>query len=477
MTTDDPAFLDILERLSGLQNYERHVEVPYQSKSFDLDEFRVFLQELGNPQRYFASVLVTGTAGKGSTAVMISGILRAAGFRVGLYTSPHLVDIRERIQVDGEMILQADFSRIGEDILGRLHFQTARSKGSRTFFEVLTALGFQYFREKSVQIAVVEVGVGGRLDATNVVSPLVSVFTLIGVDHTHWLGRTRTEIAREKSGIIHPGSDVVTVTQSQAVVRVIEDRARECESMVMRQGRDFSLRHYRGVRSSLYYFRSPQTSIDNLTLGLNGGFQQSNAAAAIATILRLNRHGFPVSQVHIRTALASSRWAGRFHRLVLRYPGGSLRGREVILDGGHNPVSTRGLTQSLKAEFAPRKIRTIFAAARDKDAKKMLQLLGDVSESLVLTTFPGPRSRSPRELVDFCPPKKATTIKESGIDALKYLLVNSDEDDVILVTGSLFLVGDVLKNLAGPGGTDSDQIIIEADSASPLIRDSPSGKL
>jgi len=372
---------------------------------------RRVMEHLGNPQNRYPSVHVAGTNGKGSVSAMIAAVLKQAGLRVGLTTSPHLEKVNERFQVNGEMISNAD--------LGRLTRRLTRRFANLTEFEFLTVLAFVWFSEQKVDVAVVETGLGGRLDATNVLSNvLVSVITTIDFDHMDWLGNTLEKIAFEKAGIIKPRVPVVTGT-SGAAFRVIASVAKK-----------------RGAR--LFSARA-ETS---LPIALEGRHQRRNADVALAALDVLNRSYFRISRHEIQKGLKVLRWPGRFERFMI---GSGPRRKRVILDGAHNPAGCRVLAAALKEKrLAP--VALLFGALRDKDISSMAKILSPVVERCVTVPVPSER-RADAETLARLPAWRGKASPAGSVSAGLEKILTGDRSRPVVVAGSLYLVGDVRRRI------------------------------
>jgi dihydrofolate synthase/folylpolyglutamate synthase len=378
---------------------------------------------LGHPERAAPTLHVAGTNGKGSTAAMLAAMLAAAGRRVGLYTSPHLVSFRERIVIAGSPIDEAavvnGVARI-RSVLG--------PSMDLTCFEVMTLLAWDAFRAAQVDVVVLEVGLGGRLDATNVVTPAIAIITNVGLDHEAYLGSTLTDIAREKAGIIKPG--VPTVSGATGVAaEVIAARAAELASSLEVLGRDFVLEP--DAAGTLAY-RSARGVRSPLTLALEGAHQRRNAALAIRALERV-----PVltpAPSAIAAGLANVRWPGRL-QVVCREP-------LVLLDGAHNAEGVETLVTEIRARAAGRRVRVLFGVMRDKGWQTMLRALGDVASEIVLTRPRQPRSAAPADLAGAV--SGPVRVCDDPVSAYRELIAASAQDDVVVVAGSLFLVGDLL---------------------------------
>jgi dihydrofolate synthase/folylpolyglutamate synthase len=379
-------------------NYSEALAWLYSTQLFGiklgLENTRRLLAALDHPERACRFLHVAGTNGKGSTCAMLDAVLRAAGHRSGLYTSPHLVDFRERIRVNGERIPEADVARI----LTRLRDATSGWAHAPTYFELSTALALRHFADAGAELVVLETGMGGRLDSTNAVTPIVSVITPIAMDHAQWLGDTLAKIAAEKAGILKPGVSAVSA--------VLEARARE-------------------VGAPLEFVREPFPG----HVGLAGSHQKENAALAVAA-LRAARIDIP--DAALRQGLATMQWPGRFQRL----------GDRFVLDGGHNPHAAAQLVRTWREEFGEERPLVIFSALGDKEYAAMLETLAAIADELWIVPVRSARATEPETLAAAAP--VPARIFES-LDAA--LAEAKSRDRRVLVTGSLFLVGEALEIL------------------------------
>ncbi len=391
-----------------------------------LERVAAAVERLGHPERCAPALHVAGTNGKGSTAAMLDAMLRAGGRTVGLYTSPHLVSFRERIRVAGEPITEAEVV----DGIARLRRDLDDAAGL-TAFEVMTLLAWTTFAARGVDAQVLEVGLGGRLDATNVVVPEVAVITSIARDHEQFLGDTIAAIAAEKAGIVKPGVPVVSGAAGEAG-DVVAARAAAVGSTLSRLQRDFALAPDADGR---LVYRSDATRVDGVTLGLAGRHQRDNAALAlraveIAPTVR-------VAPEAMRAGLAAVRWPGRL-QLVRRAP-------DVVLDGAHNPAGVDGLVEEMRSLAAGRTVRVLFGVMRDKHWRAMLDAIATLAAAVIVTRPRQPRSADPTDVARTSP--VAATVVEDPAAAYAEIVAMSAPADVVLVTGSLFLVGDVLATL------------------------------
>lgn len=397
--------------------------------SLGLEAPTALLAALGDPQKKVPVLHIAGTNGKGSVAAFSASILKAAGLRVGLYTSPHLVDFRERIQINGELISQEDL----EEGIRRLQSVTQGWERSPTFFELTTALAFDYFARQKCDVIVLETGLGGRLDATNLAADKVAcAITSISIDHQEWLGSTLADIAREKAGIMRPGVPVVTSPQPAEVMEVLREEA-------MRMG------------APLIIVDEPMTR--EMPLGLAGSHQRWNAAAA----LKLMEQGpWELSEKIKQQGLKTVSWPGRFQHCQLE------NGRKIILDGAHNPAAAEQLVATWKEIFPEQKCCLVFGSLLDKEGEKMLRILETIASSIILVSVHSPRAVSSSELQKMAPSAMAFSSLEEVLEK-KNIFVDpippfySDLNPPILLTGSLFLVGEALALLQGKAYSPSWQ--------------------
>ena len=401
---------------------------------FKLDRVTRVLDELERPQDRFPVVHVAGTNGKGSVAAMLHAIFTAAGYRVALYTSPHLVRLTERIRVGAREISPGTFV----EVFRRVTRAAERVNAAPTFFEFVTAMAFEHFAGSTPDLAVVEVGLGGRLDATNVVTPTASVITTIGLDHQEYLGDTIEAVAREKAGIIKHARPVVVGNVPERAAAVIRACAEERGARVCQYGQDFTLSGGPERR-----FCGLGRAVDDIRLGLRGEFQYENAATAIAAALMQQALPSPGDDA-IRRGLASVRWPGRLE-VVGTAP-------LVVVDGAHNADGARVLAAEMGRLAPGRRVHLLFAVMRDKSWSAMVQALGSVAASVTVTCVRPPRGEDPVRLAAAFAPHGPVTIASDPVAALERLRRTVDTHDVILVAGSLFLVGAVREGLLRAGG-------------------------
>jgi dihydrofolate synthase/folylpolyglutamate synthase len=428
------------------------------SHKFDLAHMRVLLQVLDHPERRFPSVLIAGTNGKGSTAATLASILRASGLKTGLYTSPHLVRINERIRVNGQEIGDDDFAslhahvdRIAESLVERSELPWHPS-----FFEMMTAIAFEHFAREKVDLAVLEVGMGGRLDATNVVEPRVSVITDISLDHQKFLGDTVGEIAKEKVGIIRPGGAVVTLPQhpeaNDVIGNTILDLGARAVNAVpyvppVSPGSTEYLVSSTKQGNARDVYRYPLQVLGEQILvetPLVGRHQLRNVALAIAAAVELSEQGFRgITAKSIERGIRETRWPGRFQVIAAR-PGWP----EVVIDVAHNPAGAWALRSTLSERYQDRPLIFVFGAMRDKAISEMTEILFPLAEQVIATRPDNPRAASPEEIQQAA---ARTSVEIETVEdvpqAVERARALAKPGAVMVITGSIYLVGEVMRSI------------------------------
>ncbi len=418
----------------------RELAAPTQASAakFDLENITVLAERLGRPDRAYPSGHIAGTNGKGSTAAFLEAILRDAGFRTGLNTSPHLERINERIRVSGEDISDEAFA----DILSRVQAITeellaaGKLRAHPTYFECVTAMAFEYFAQQRVEFGVFEVGLGGRLDSTNILTPVVSIITRIDFDHENFLGHSLREIAGEKAGIIKPSVTVIVAEQRPEAHEVIQNRAKELLSPVIDTNEAFRIED-ESLENGLA--RAQVTEIESgwtieLTPSLPGRFQLQNALNAVAAARLLQRRGFRISDDSIAHGIATTVWPGRIEK-IQSHP-------DVYLDGAHNPSAARELSHFIEENLNGKKIFLLYGALRDKAVDEVAGLLFPLAAEVILTAPATSRAISASQIEEIAAhyANKSRTIPDAS-EAIDYALSKASPDDVIFITGSLYLVG------------------------------------
>jgi dihydrofolate synthase/folylpolyglutamate synthase len=436
MKKGEEAYKNALDFLYSYVDFSLQKVDTYSPARFKLERMHTLVESLGNPQQAYPSIHVTGTKGKGSVSAFCASALKEAGYTVGLYTSPHLDDYAERIQVDGEFISHSDLAEMVEVIKPYVVVIP-----EITTFEITTALAFMYFMRRKVTAAVIEVGLGGRLDATNVVLPEVTVITSISYDHTLLLGNTLTEIAREKSGIIKTGIPVVTSPQEEEAKLVIDRVAREHSSKLIQVGRDVLFKevsHSLEGQTFQVWSAENKGELASLSIPLLGSHQVVNAAVAYATLDVFTQKGFAVDLNNIKNGFSKTFWPGRFE-IVQKSPG-------VILDCAHNRDSALKLRISLEEYFPGKSIILIFGASEDKDIQGMfVELTPLVKEVLFVKSF-HPRAIEPIKLEEMLRPfGLSANIADHIPDALEKATQLAGDSSAVVVTGSIFVVAEARK--------------------------------
>jgi len=413
--------------------YEQAISFLYSLERFGillgLDNINLLLERLGNPQRRFRAIHVAGSNGKGSTATFVTEILSRAGMKTGLYTSPHLNDFRERIRVGKSLIPREAIVSLTDKIRGL--YDPART----TFFELTTALAFEYLAQAEPDMAVIEVGLGGRLDATNTLNPVVTVITDISREHEDYLGTGIASVAREKAGIIKPGVPLVTGASRHEARSVILAVAAEAGAEVKEFGRNF-----RGVKSSQTTFRyeSGTLTLDNVILGMAGSHQMKNASLAVAAVEELIARGYTIPEKAIREGIRSAHFPGRFE-LLRKNP-------DVVIDGAHTPEGMRLLKSSLRSLYPGARPLMLLGMLRDKNFSALVRIIAPVAREIVCVPPQGDRALDPEELAamvsDLGIPASASP---SIVEGFHRLMDKASVNDLIVAAGSLYMIGPVRR--------------------------------
>jgi dihydrofolate synthase/folylpolyglutamate synthase len=421
------------DQLNLEKKYDQALEFLYGLERFGillgLDNIQNILNRIDNPQGKFDSIHVAGSNGKGSTASFITNMLTLAGYKTALYTSPHLNDFRERIRIGGELVskesLVEAFERIKE------FYDPERT----TFFEFTTAMAFDCIARAKPDVAIIEVGLGGRLDATNTINPLVSIITDISLEHEDYLGKGLAAVAGEKAGIIKKNTPVITGATRKIPFSVISAKAKELQAPLKLFGKDFKGK--RTGLSSFHYF-SPSLSISNMNLGMPGAHQMKNASLAIATIEELKNRGFDISDEVIREAVLKTRFPGRFE-LLRQNP-------DVIIDGAHTPEGMRLLKSSIKRNYPNRKPLLLFGALKDKNYGNLAGIIAPVAKMVMCVAPHSDRSVDSGQMSElFTELGVSSCFAPSIEDGFAKLMEMAHEDDLIVAAGSLYMIGPIRK--------------------------------
>ncbi len=410
-------------------------------KKFGLEPIQAILASLGNPERRYPSAIVAGTNGKGSTSAMLAAILQRAGYRTGLYSSPHLVRVNERIRINGAELSDDDFAAaftaVHRAVEQLIHAQALPHRPS--FFEYLTATAFQHFARASVDFAVLEVGMGGRLDATNVTDASVAVITNVDLDHQEFLGKTLAAIAGEKAGVIKPGRVVVSGCEHPEVRSVIQRKCHEAGAdLIETVGLEAASNLFHLDGRYGFDMQMDGCALTGFTLRMAGKFQVKNAIAAAASARQLAQAGFRITPESIREGLRTASWPGRLEAIRQR--------PLILLDGAHNPAAAREVAEFVHRHLAGRKLRLVYASMRDKDIGEISRILFPLAHSIFLTRTEVERAALPEAILALAPSgRRQTVIEPDPVRALEQAIYSTLPEDVILVAGSLFLVGAIKK--------------------------------
>jgi len=405
-----------------------------------LDSMEAFLDRVGHPQRGLASIHVAGTNGKGSVSSALLSVLSRAGYRVGLYTSPHLSSVRERFRINDAFIPEADFAGVASQI------RAVIGNGQITYFEFTTALALLWFAQEKVDLAILEVGMGGRLDATNVVTPLAGVITNVTMDHEAYLGDTLEAVAGEKAGIIKPNVPLVSAVADDVSRVVVEKTCAEKGAPLYLLGRDFAM-HSDVAGSWEYDGLGGDRRLAGLRCNLIGRHQADNMAVVLA-ICDLLQARYPVPEAAIREGLATVRWPGRLESFVVQRDGEE---RRFLLDGAHNPAGVESLVAALRDDFTCRNLVMVWGSMADKDLAGTLAQVAPLADTLILTRPAGERAATAAQLLaqvpSFCQGKAVQTVDVR--EALNRAWELAGPEDLVCIAGSLYLVGAARQELLG----------------------------
>jgi dihydrofolate synthase/folylpolyglutamate synthase len=422
MPPANPTYESALQDLYSLQKY---------GIKFGLSQTANLLAGLGDPHLGRSFIHVGGSNGKGSVACLVESALRHCGYRTGLFTSPHLVHFRERFRINGQPISREETIQLYDELR-----EAMDPREPPTFFEAVTAMALACFRRRDTDIAVIEVGMGGRLDATNLITPLVSVITNISLEHREFLGDTLLEVAGEKAGIVKKGVPLLTGATDPGVLDLLLRRCLERKAPRYLLDRDF---FHRDQETGLT-FSGDHLLLENLKIGLRGRHQRHNAAMALAVLDILSGQGWPLSHEGIARGCARAWWPGRMHQIA--------SSPRLVLDGAHNPAAIQELARSLRKEFDFRRLLSVVGIMEDKDARAMLASLLPLTDHFLFTRPEYPRAMNPHTLQRQCPePLPEHQIIPSLPQALDSARAMAGPEDLVLVCGSLFTVGEALSHL------------------------------
>lgn len=420
-----------------------------------LEAMENFLEKVSRPDRKLRFVHVAGTNGKGSVSVNIVSMLSRAGYEVGLFTSPHLSSVRERFRVGNRFISEDEFARHASRV------KEAMGEEMITYFEFTTALAMLWFAEVGVDLVVLETGLGGRLDATNVVQPLISVITNVSMDHEAYLGNDLGSVAFEKAGIIKEGIPLVTGVNEDISRKVVSDKCLEMKAPMYLFDRDFAAEDagennwcWGGVHPDM------QVNYDNLRCGMKGDYQRANSSLAVAVLVLLQQFGFNHGPEDIRQGLLEVKWPGRLEYLQLQN-GEDAAGVEgefnqkrtlrYLLDGAHNPAGVQSLVQTLKNDYSYQRLIVLWGAMEDKDFSQTLVPVAELASLIVLTKPQGERAAEPATLYDALakPQQDVCRQIDDAREALDFVRKEAEVEDLVLIAGSLYLIGEMRSCLVG----------------------------
>ena len=434
------SFEEALDYLNSLVNYEKCPILSYDSGLLKPQRVSNLFDLLGNPHQVIKVIHIAGTKGKGSTAAMITSILESNGLRVGLFTSPHLVNPRERIRIGYELIREDEFAQFLFKIKSRLKSSGGKTLLSPTFFEIYTALAFLYFRYCQVNFAVIEVGMGGRLDATNISHSLLEVITPISLDHTRELGNSLVSIAREKAGIIKNKTPVISAPQKKSVSTVIRKICQEKKARLIEVGKDIQFEAGKmNKKGQIFTIKGLRGVYSDLFVPLLGSHQIINAATAIGTIETLQEMGFSISRDSIFNGLRKVKWPGRVQFFDTAPP--------IIIDSAHNGASANALAKCLRELFSGEAITIILGVLRHKNVQAIARPLFPLARRIILTSVNSPRSLPGKELFSIIREYREDKliVEKNLVFALRRARSLAGKDNLICITGSVYLAGEALQ--------------------------------
>ncbi|WP_404355682.1 bifunctional folylpolyglutamate synthase/dihydrofolate synthase [Cytobacillus firmus] len=402
-----------------------------------LQRMEWMMEKLGHPERRIKSVHIGGTNGKGSTVTFLRSILQEAGYSVGTFTSPYFENFNERISLNGTPIGDDDLVQLANDIYPLAVELEQTELGGPTEFEIITAMAFQYFGHiRPVDLVLFEVGLGGRYDSTNIIYPVLSIITSIGLDHTAILGDTYEKIAFEKAGIIKPGISVITAVKQEEALAVIQDKALGLKSPIYQLGNEFTISDHKSlVQGEFFSLETVFQEFRDLETGMSGKHQIENASLAVMAAELLNKfYSFLIEEKHIRAGLKTAFWPGRFE-IVSHDP-------LVVIDGAHNEEGISALTAELEKRFGDRSKKIIFAALADKKLDKMINKLDSAADSITFTEFHFPRAASAEDLYNLSDSGRKQ-FHTDWKELLKTEVCESGKNSVLVITGSLYFLSEV----------------------------------
>jgi len=426
-------------------DYEKMRRVRYNSDTFNLDRMRLLLKKLNNPHQKLRTVHIAGTKGKGSTATMLAAMLQSCGHSVGLYTSPHICDIRERISINGQKIPRTELTKLIAKSAPHIERMT---KDKPTFFEIMTAIAFSYFKDRSVDIAIIETGLGGRLDSTNVLEPAVCGITSISMDHTHQLGDNIADIAKEKAGILKKNVPVISVSQHPSAKRVLLKVAKDTKTKISFTGEDieFSYRVESSRRDGCHTricLTTPSSRFEHLPVPVLGEHQAINCGLALALLDQLKKQGLDITDEKAIEGLSTVQLPGRME-IIRKEP-------KILVDGAHNAASIQALLRGVGQHIPYDSMVMIFACAADKDVTGMMRQIATGADKVIFTKAANcPRMADPKDLAEIyseLSDGRVAQVTETLAEAMKIANCAVSREDIICITGSFYLVGEAKKTI------------------------------
>jgi len=437
-------YTEAIHYLNSFIDFERHPEPRLQTEAKDIDRFRQLLGRLGDPHLSYPTIHITGTKGKGSTSAMLASVLQSAGLKVGLYTSPHLVSVRERIMVSGKMISKRDFASVLQQIA--VEFEALREDTTlafRTVFELLTASGFLEFQRNKVDIAIIEAGLGAKLDATIVVEPILAVVTPIGLDHTQVLGDTVELIAADKSHVIKKGVTAISAPQVAGVAKELSKRARQFDSkLVFAPGRAELTVLASTLKGSEVTSDRAWLEQTPLKLALSGDFQLTNLSVVLSAVEQLKKQGFPISAGAVEAGLSNVRWPGRMQTIK--------QNPKVILDGAHNSLAIEAFVFAVASLVKAQKPQIVFSSIIGKPVDEMVRILASIPGTFHIAPLQFPKGLQIETLRSAVSKAGGSVVEYSTVpEAFEGAKHAAGRKGLVLATGSLYLVGELLRYLKG----------------------------
>ena len=410
-----------------------------------LDSMNRFLERLDNPHLSLPCIHVGGTNGKGSVGATLCSILGTAGYKTGFYTSPHLSSVRERFRINTGYIPKQDFARL----ITKIHDVLDGSQ--ITYFECTTTLAMLWFAEQKVDFAILEVGMGGRLDATNVVTPLVSVITNVSMDHEQYLGDTLSKVATEKAGIIKKKVPLVSGVADDDSGKVIRQTCTERSAPLFLFGRDFSGEYQDKTNQGWHYKGLDGVQLQDLPLAMKGSYQVGNASLALATVQVLKKQGYTITEDHIRTGLNKTKWPGRLEFFSIETEASPATTLRFLLDGAHNPAGVTALKHALNDDYLYKRLILVWGAMNDKDLQTTLQEIAPLADTLIFTRPESERSATGEQLRDtlYSAMQHKAVLTNTVKEAIDKAGELATPEDLICIAGSLYLVGAAREIIVG----------------------------